>query len=97
MFNVNSNLVKSMATALVSTSNVITTVATRTESIVDNSLGMLDDVTKNGKHYTHSAYITDVARRQRKFLEENSDIMDDLDPDDLAILGVSQESTSNDS
>ena len=68
------NLLKTLATTVISTSNLITTVAVRTDRIVDNSLGMLEDISSNGKDYTAMSRLSDMTRRRQEFIKENSDI-----------------------
>ena len=68
------NLLKTFATTVISTSNLITTVAVRTDRIVDNSLGMLEDISSNGKDYTAMSRLSDMTRRRQEFIKENSDI-----------------------
>ena len=68
------NLFKTLATTAISTSNMITTIATRSDRIIDNSLGMLEDISANGKDYTAMAKLSDMTRRRQEFITENSDI-----------------------
>ena len=68
------NLLKTLATTVISTSNMVTTIATRSDRIVDNSLGMLEDISANGKDYTAMAKLSDMTRRRQEFITENSDI-----------------------
>ena len=68
------NLLKTLATTVISTSNMVTTIATRSDRIIDNSLGMLEDISANGKDYTAMAKLSDMTRRRQEFITENSDI-----------------------
>ena len=68
------NLLKTLATTVISTSNMVTTIATRSDRIIDNSLGMLEDISANGKDYTAMAKLSDMTRRRQEFIKENSDI-----------------------
>ena len=68
------NLLKTLATTVISTSNLITTVAVRTDRIVDNSLGMLEDISSNGKDYTAMSRLSDMTRRRQEFINDNADI-----------------------
>ena len=68
------NLLKTLATTVISTSNMVTTIATRSDRIIDNSLGMLEDISANGKDYTTMAKLSDMTRRRQEFIKENSDI-----------------------
>ena len=81
------NLLKTLATTVISTSNLITTVAVRTDRIVDNSLGMLEDISSNGKDYTAMARLSDMTRRRQEFIKENSDIQE-IPPALQAILDL---------
>lgn len=78
------NVLKTLATTVISTSNLITTVAVRSESIVDHSLGALDDLSANMHDYTSMAKLTDMTRRRKEYLKENAD-MDDV-PEALQAL-----------
>ena len=68
------NLLKTLATTVISTSKMVTTIATRSDRIIDNSLGMLEDISANGKDYTAMAKLSDMTRRRQEFITENSDI-----------------------
>ena len=68
------NLLKTLATTVISTSNMVTTIATRSDRIIDNSLGMLEDISANGKDYTAMAKLSDMTRRRQEFIQDNSDI-----------------------
>ena len=68
------NVLKTLATTIVSTSNLITTVAIRSESIVDHSLGSLDDLAANMHDYTSMSKLTDMTRRRKEYLKENADL-----------------------
>ena len=68
------NLLKTVATTVISTANMVTTIATRSDRIIDNSLGMLEDISANGKDYTAMAKLSDMTRRRQEFITENSDI-----------------------
>lgn len=70
------NVLKTLATTLVSTSNMITTVAIRTESILDHALGSLDDLAANMHDYTSMAKLSDMTTRREKFRQEHADIKD---------------------
>ena len=65
---------KFLTTTVISTSNMVTTIATRSDRIIDNSLGMLEDISANGKDYTAMAKLSDMTRRRQEFITENSDI-----------------------
>ena len=81
------NLLKTLTTTVISTSNLITTVAVRTDRIVDNSLGMLEDISSNGKDYTAMSRLSDMTRRRQEFIKENSDIQE-IPPALQAILDL---------
>ena len=81
------NVLKTLATTVVSTSNLITTVAIRSESIVDHSLGSLDDLAANMHDYTSMSKLTDMTRRRKEYLKENSDL-DDVPPALQALLDM---------
>ena len=81
------NLLKTLATTVISTSNMVTTIATRSERIIDNSLGMLEDISANGKDYTAMAKLSDMTRRRQEFIKENSDIQE-IPPALQAILNM---------
>ncbi len=68
------NLLKTLATTVISTSNMVTTIATRSDRIIDNSLGMLEDISANGKDYTAMAKLSDMTRRRQEFINDNADI-----------------------
>ena len=70
------NFLKTLTTTVISASNLITTVAVRTDRIVDNSLGMLEDISSNGKDYTAMSRLSDMTRRRQEFIKENSDIQE---------------------
>ena len=81
------NLLKTLATTVISTSNMVTTIATRSDRIIDNSLGMLEDISANGKDYTAMAKLSDMTRRRQEFIKENSDIQE-IPPALQAILDM---------
>ncbi len=81
------NLLKTLATTVISTSNMVTTIATRSDRIIDNSLGMLEDISANGKDYTAMAKLSDMTRRRQEFIKENSDIQE-IPPALQAILDL---------
>ena len=81
------NLLKTLATTVISTSNMVTTIATRSDRIIDNSLGMLEDLSANGKDYTAMAKLSDMTRRRQEFIKENSDIQE-IPPALQAILNM---------
>ena len=81
------NLLKTLATTVISTSNMVTTIATRSDRIIDNSLGMLEDISANGKDYTAMAKLSDMTRRRQEFITENSDIKE-IPPALQAILDL---------
>lgn len=81
------NVLKTLATTVVSTSNMITTIAVRSNSILDNSLAMLDDLAQNGHDYTSMARLTDMKRRRKEFLKENADL-DEIPPALQALLDM---------
>ncbi len=81
------NLLKTLATTVISTSNMVTTIATRSDRIIDNSLGMLEDISANGKDYTAMAKLSDMTRRRQEFIKENSDIQE-IPPALQAILNM---------
>ena len=81
------NLLKTLATTVISTSNMVTTIATRSDRIIDNSLGMLEDISANGKDYTAMAKLSDMTRRRQEFIKENSDIQE-IPPALQAILNL---------
>ena len=81
------NLLKTLATTVISTSNMVTTIATRSDRIIDNSLGMLEDISANGKDYTAMAKLSDMTRRRQEFITENSDIQE-IPPALQAILNM---------
>ena len=81
------NLLKTLATTVISTSNMVTTIATRSDRIIDNSLGMLEDLSANGKDYTAMAKLSDMTRRRQEFIKENSDIQE-IPPALQAILNL---------
>lgn len=68
------NVLRTLATTIVSTSNLITTVATRTESIVDHSLGSLDDLAANMHDYTSMNKLSDMTTRREQFIKDHADI-----------------------
>ena len=81
------NLLKTLATTVISTSNMVTTIATRSDRIIDNSLGMLEDISANGKDYTAMSRLSDMTRRRQEFIKENSDIQE-IPPALQAILNL---------
>ena len=81
------NVLKTLAQTIVASSNMITTIAVRSESILDNSLAMLDDLAQNGHDYTHMAKLTDMTRRRKEFLKENADL-DNVPPALQALLDM---------
>ena len=81
------NLLKTLATTVISTSNMVTTIATRSDRIIDNSLGMLEDISSNGKDYTAMSRLSDMTRRRQEFIKENSDIQE-IPPALQAILDL---------
>ena len=81
------NLLKTLATTVISTSNMVTTIATRSDRIIDNSLGMLEDISANGKDFTAMAKLSDMTRRRQEFIKENSDIQE-IPPALQAILNM---------
>ena len=81
------NLLKTLATTIISTSNMVTTIATRSDRIIDNSLGMLEDISSNGKDYTAMSRLSDMTRRRQEFIKENSDIQE-IPPALQAILDL---------
>ena len=81
------NVLKTLATTVVSTSNLITTVAIRSESIVNHSLGSLDDIAANMHDYTSMSKLTDMTRRRKEYLKENADL-DDVPPALQALLDM---------
>ena len=81
------NLLKTLATTVISTSNMVTTIAIRSDRIIDNSLGMLEDISANGKDYTAMAKLSDMTRRRQEFIKENSDIQE-IPPALQAILNM---------
>ena len=81
------NVLKTLATTVVSTSNLITTVAVRGESIVDHSLGALDDLAANMHDYTSMNKLSDMTRRRKEFLKENADL-DNVPPALQALLDM---------
>ena len=68
------NVLKTLATTLISTSNLITTVAVRSESIVDHSLGALDDLAANMHDYTSMAKLSDMTTRRERFWVDHPDL-----------------------
>ena len=68
------NVLKTLATTLISASTMITTVAVRTESILDHTLGSLDDLAGNMHDYTSMNKLSDMATRREKFMAEHSDL-----------------------
>ena len=81
------NLLKTLATTVISTSNMVTTIATRSDRIIDNSLGMLEDISSNGKDYTAMSRLRDMTRRRQEFIRENADIQE-IPPALQAILDL---------
>ena len=81
------NVLKTLAQTIVASSNMITTIAVRSESILDNSLAMLDDLAQNGHDYTHMAKLTNMTRRRKEFLKENADL-DNVPPALQALLDM---------
>lgn len=82
------NVLKTLATTIVSTSNLITTVAVRSESIVDHTLGSLDDLAANMHDYTSMSKLTDMTRRRKEFMKENADIAEEAPQALLDILNM---------
>ena len=81
------NVLKTLASTIISTSNMITTVAIRSESILDHTLGSLDDLSANMHDYAHMAKLTDMTRRRKEFLKENADL-DKVPPSLQALLDM---------
>ena len=81
------SVLKTLATTVVATSTMITTIAVRSESILDNSLAMLDDLAQNGHDYTRMAKLTNMTRRRKEFLKENADL-DKVPPALQALLDM---------
>ena len=82
------NVLKTIATTIISASTMITTVAVRTESILDSTLGSLDNLAGNMYDFTSMSKLTDMTRRRQVFLEENKDIEMSLPPALQALLDM---------
>ena len=82
------NVLKTLASTIISTSNMITTVAIRSESILDHTLGSLDNLAGNMHDYTHMAKLSDMTRRRKVFLEENKDLENNIPPSLQALLDM---------
>ena len=80
------NVFKTLAQTVVASSNMVTTLAIKSDSILNHSLSMLDDVAANGHDYTTMMRLTDMARRRKEFLKENSDLEQDIPPALQALL-----------
>ena len=68
------NVLKTLATTVVSTSNMITTIAVRSNSILDHALGSLDDLAANMHDYTSMAKLSDMTTRRERFKAEHADL-----------------------
>jgi len=82
------NVFKTLAQTVVASSNMITTLAIKSDSILNHSLSMLDDVAANGHDYTTMTRLTDMSRRRKEFLKENADITGDIPPALQALLDM---------
>ena len=82
------NVLKTLASTIISTSNMITTVAIRSESILDHTLGSLDDLAGNMHDYTSMNKLSDMTRRRKVFMEDNKDLENNIPPSLQALLDM---------
>lgn len=67
------NLLKTLASTIISTSNLVNTIAVRTDSIADHTLGSLDELSESMHDAAKMSKLSDMARRRRDFIAENKD------------------------
>ena len=82
------NVLKTFATTIISTSNMITTIAVRSNSILDHALGSLDDLAGNMHDYTSMNKLSDMTRRRKVFMEDNKDLENNIPPSLQALLDM---------
>lgn len=82
------NVLKTFATTIISTSNMITTIAVRSNSILDHTLGSLDDLSANMHDYTSMNKLSDMTRRRKIFMEDNKDLEKNIPPSLQALLDM---------
>ena len=68
------NVLKTLATTVISTSNMLTTAVTKIDKILDNSLGSIEDLSSNMRDYTRMQRLSDMTTRRRAYLLENPEI-----------------------
>jgi len=62
-----------ITTAIAATSNMVETTATKLDSIVEHSLGILEDVAENAHDYTTMTKRDDMIRRRTELLAKYQD------------------------
>lgn len=68
------NTLQALLSAVISASNMVNTIAVRSDKILDHSLAMLEDVSANGHDYTSMVKLSDMTRRRQQFLTNNPDL-----------------------
>ncbi|MCP3681202.1 MAG: hypothetical protein GY861_00795 [bacterium] len=64
---------KSLATSVISCAGLITVVADRSTAIVDNTLGMVDDLAADGKDATAMSKLDNMTERRAKYTKKYKD------------------------
>jgi hypothetical protein len=82
------SLLKTFAATFIASSNMVTTLAVKSDAILNHSLSMIEDVAANGHDYTSMARLTDMSRRRKEFLTDNADIASDIPPALQALLSL---------
>ena len=70
----NLSVFKTIGTTLISSMNLIDTIATKSEAVVSNSLGMLEDISADGKDFTAMSKATHMAERRENFILNHPDL-----------------------
>ena len=61
------NVLRTIGTTLISSLSLVDTIATKSEAVVSNSLGMLEDISADGKDFTAMSKATHMATRREDF------------------------------
>ena len=81
----NNKTLASLTQAIMSTSNLVTTIAIKTDSIVDHSLSALDDIAADAHDYTSMAKLDHMTERRQDYIKKYQDSMDTM-PQELKEL-----------
>jgi hypothetical protein len=70
----NLSVLRTIGTTLISSLNLVDTVCISTERITKNSLGMLEDISSDGRDFTSMSKATHMADRRQNFTENHPEL-----------------------